>query len=209
VLDMVMPMTDGLRLAEAIREHRAAVELPLVVLSSEERARHAPDLVAATVLKPITPAALHALLRRVLELSAASDTPPMPMLKPIVGSTPGLRILLAEDEPDNQALALQMLGRLGYHAEVACDGAEALERLHQSDYDVVLMDVMMPRLDGLETTRRLRRELPQSRQPRVIALTARALRSDREACLAAGMDGYLSKPVRLDALATALSGAAA
>ncbi len=209
VLDMVLPETDGLILAEAIRQYRAPMELPLVVLSSEDRARHAPDLVAATILKPITPAALHALLRRVLEFRSAPEETPSSIIVPLIPSASSLRILLAEDEPDNQALALQMLGRLGYHAEVASDGAEALERLRQSDYDVVLMDVMMPRLDGLETTRRIRRELPQSRQPRVIALTARALRSDREACLAAGMDGYLSKPVRLDALATALSSAAA
>ena len=83
-----------------------------------------------------------------------------------------------------------------------------MERLHQHPYDLVLMDVMMPRLDGLEATRRIRRELPKSRQPRVIALTARALRSDREACLAAGMDGYLPKPVRMDALASILRPAA-
>ena len=224
VLDMLMPVTDGLQLAEGIREFRSPSELPLVILSSEERARHAPDLVASTVLKPIAPVALHALLRRVLDYGGQAGRPSValpplgsraaapPAAIPPVAAPPavappregGLRILLVEDEPDNQALALQMLGQLGHRADVASDGLEALERLDQHAYDVVLMDVMMPRLDGLEATRRLRRDVPAADQPRVIALTARALRSDREACLSAGMDGYLSKPVRLDALAEAL-----
>ena len=215
VLDMVLPTTDGLKVAEAIRGYRMHTEMPLVVLSSESQARHAPDLVAATVLKPISSSALHALLRRVLDFQAAVRPMPSvpvshsrdvvsPLGQSAAPSHGQVRILLAEDEPDNQALALQMLHQLGYHAEVAADGLEALERLHQHQYDYVLMDVMMPRLDGLEATRRLRREIPAEQQPRVIALTARALRSDREACLAAGMDGYIPKPVRLDALASVL-----
>ena len=213
VLDMRMPDTDGLQLAEGIRRFRSPSELPLVILSSEERARHAPDLVASTVLKPIAPVALHALLRRVLGYGGPAGRPSV-MLPPLDAPPPAgpaprdetddLRILLVEDEPDNQALALQMLGQLGHRADVAGDGLEALERLEQHAYDLVLMDVMMPRLDGLEATRRIRRDVPAENQPRVIALTARALRSDREACLSAGMDGYLSKPVRLDALAEAL-----
>ena len=212
LLDMVMPGLSGVELAAAIRGHRSPSDLPLMVLSSEDTIRHAPDLVASTVLKPVASATLHALLRRVLDYrqrphgegpQRASADLGVPVDPPGEAVSP-LRILLAEDEPDNQTLALQMLHQLGYRAEVAADGAEALDRLHQHPYDVVLMDVMMPELDGLEATRRIRRELPRDEQPRVIALTARALRSDREACLAAGMDDYLSKPVRLDALAEAL-----
>ncbi|MGB3542242.1 response regulator, partial [Rubrivirga sp.] len=220
VLDMVLPETDGLEMAEAMRTYQTTSELPLVVLSSEQQARHAPDLVAATVLKPISSSALHSLLRRVIDYQSAPNLAPMAessglstrVQEAVIPATPTPkeedstmpRILLAEDEPDNQALALQMLQQLGYRADVASDGVEVLERLQQHTYDFVLMDVMMPRLDGLEATRRLRRELPEDQQPRVIALTARALRSDREACLAAGMDGYLPKPVRLDALASVL-----
>ena len=207
VLDMQMPVTDGLALAEGIRAYRASGELPLVILSSESRLRHAPDLVASTVLKPIAPAALYALLRRVLDYGSrgpSSGSPVAASADPRRATSPDLRILLVEDEPDNQALALQMIGRLGYGADLASDGVEALERLREHPYDIVLMDVMMPRLDGLEATRQLRRELPPEAQPRVVALTARSLRSDREACLSAGMDGYLSKPLRLDALAEAL-----
>ena len=210
LLDMRMPGTDGFELAEAVREHRSPADLPLVVLSSEPHLRHAPDLVASTVLKPIAPVALHALLQRVLTYGPRAAAPAASARAAALadggpgGGEHALRILLVDDEPDNRALALQMIRRLGGHADVATDGVEALDRLHQRPYDVVLMDVMMPRMDGLEATRRLRRELPAERQPRVVALTARAMRGDREACLAAGMDGYLSKPFRLDALAEAL-----
>ena len=212
LLDMQMPAMSGLELAEAIRAHRTTAELPIAILSSESRLRHAPDLVASTVLKPIAPVALYALLRRVLDYGrpapptvfegGASDAGPP---RPAAGA---LRVLLVEDEPDNRSLALQMLRQLGHRADVAADGVEALDRLRGQAYDVVLMDVMMPRLDGLEATRRLRRELPAGEQPHVVALTARALRSDREACLAAGMDGCLAKPVRLEALAEVLRPAA-
>ncbi|WP_412070312.1 PAS domain-containing protein [Rubrivirga sp. IMCC43871] len=215
VLDLETPALDGLALAEAIRAYRPPTDLPLVILSSETPLRHAPDVVAATVAKPITSSAMHSLLRRVLAYRVSAGdgalvVPSVPAAELTVSLAtsarmgPALRILLAEDEPDNQALALQMLNALGHQVDIAVDGADALARVHQTAYDVVLMDVMMPVLDGLEATRRLRRELPTDRQPRVVALTARALRRDREACLAAGMDDYLTKPVRLGALADAL-----
>ena len=197
LLDMVLVRSTGLDLAERVRAHRSTDELPLVILSSEDRVRHEPDLVSATLLKPVTSSALHALLRRVLYVQPSTLFSPEIMV-PSSAST--LRVLVAEDEPANRALALRMLGRLGYRADIAADGLEALERIRQQTYDLVLMDVMMPELDGLEVTRRLRRELPQDCQPRVVALTARALRHDREACFAAGMDGYLPKPVRIEAL---------
>ncbi|MEM1057181.1 MAG: response regulator [Bacteroidota bacterium] len=208
VLDMVMPGTDGLEVAAAIRKRRDPTALPLVLLSSEPEARHAPDLVLATVCKPVAPSALHDLLARALATREAlpstlqhPDT--LPTSSPLEAHS--LRILLAEDEPDNQLLAVRMLGEMGFGVEVAATGAEALERLHQHPYDVVLMDVMMPKMDGLEATRRLRAELPPERQPRVIALTARAMASDREACFAAGMDDFLPKPFRMAALQEILS----
>src|SRR4030065_516478 len=94
-----------------------------------------------------------------------------------------LRVLLAEDNATNQKLALRILARIGYRADVAANGLEAIEALNRQGYDVVLMDVQMPELDGLETTRRLRRELPDARQPHVIAMTANAMQGDREMCL--------------------------
>ena len=111
-----------------------------------------------------------------------------------------VRVLLAEDHAVNQRVALGLLARLGVVADVARDGAEALAALDAADYELVLMDLQMPVLDGLEATRRLRRTLPAERQPRVVALTANALAGDAARCREAGMDGYLSKPVRLEDL---------
>jgi CheY-like chemotaxis protein len=116
-----------------------------------------------------------------------------------------LRILLAEDNTTNQKLALRLLARMGYQADVAANGLEVLEALKRQAYDVVLMDVQMPEMDGLEATRHIRRGWPEARQPRVVAMTANAMQGDREMCLAAGMDDYLSKPIRIEELVGALS----
>jgi signal transduction histidine kinase/CheY-like chemotaxis protein/ligand-binding sensor domain-containing protein len=117
---------------------------------------------------------------------------------------PPLRILVAEDNVVNQKVALLLLQRLGYAADVAADGEETLDALRRQRYDVILMDVQMPGMDGLEAARRIRKERPAGEHPWIIAVTANALREDREACLAAGMDDYLSKPVLLEDLRAAL-----
>ncbi|HEY2294982.1 MAG TPA: ATP-binding protein, partial [Thermoanaerobaculia bacterium] len=116
-----------------------------------------------------------------------------------------LRILIAEDNVINQKVALLMLQQLGYAADVAADGEETLAALRRQRYDVILMDVQMPGMDGLEATRRIRDEWPAAERPRIIAMTANVLREDRETCLAAGMDDFLSKPVLLENLRAALS----
>jgi len=110
-----------------------------------------------------------------------------------------------EDNPVNQKLALRLLERLGYEADLAANGLEALERLQQQPYDVVLMDVQMPEMDGLEATRRIRQEIAVDRQPQIVAITANAMKEDREKYLALGMDDYLSKPIRVTELVEALS----
>jgi len=117
-----------------------------------------------------------------------------------------LRILLAEDNSTNQRVALLFLERMGYRADVAADGGEVLEALRRQSYDLILMDVQMPKMDGLEATRRLRALPPeaQTQRPRIIAMTANALRGDREICLAAGMDDYLSKPILFEDLKAAI-----
>jgi CheY-like chemotaxis protein len=115
-----------------------------------------------------------------------------------------LRILIAEDNPVNQRVASLLLLRLGYRAATAGNGLEALAALARADYDVVLMDVDMPELDGCEATRRLRAERSSTTRPWVIALTAGAMPGDRERALGAGMNDFLTKPVRSEALAAAL-----
>ncbi|MFK0734601.1 MAG: ATP-binding protein, partial [Gloeotrichia echinulata HAB0833] len=116
-----------------------------------------------------------------------------------------LRILLAEDHPVNQKLAVLMLKQLGYRADVVSNGLEVLVAIQQLPYDVILMDVQMPEMDGLEATEFICRKYPIGTRPRIIAMTARAIQGDREKCLDAGMDDYISKPIRIEALAQALS----
>jgi PAS domain S-box-containing protein len=122
---------------------------------------------------------------------------------PLAQTVP-LRILLAEDNVVNQKVALSILQKLGYRADVAANGLEVLESLARQSYDVVLMDVQMPEMDGLETTRHICSEWPEAQRPYIIAMTANAMQGDRAACLEAGMDHYLSKPIRLPALIEAL-----
>ncbi|HJZ46353.1 MAG TPA: ATP-binding protein [Roseiflexaceae bacterium] len=124
---------------------------------------------------------------------------------PQMGQRLPLRILVAEDHPTNQKLALAILGRLGYRADIAGDGLEALAALERQPYDVVLMDLHMPEMDGLEATRRFRQHRRAQGRPYIIAMTATAMPGDREACLAAGMDDYVGKPVRVNELIAALS----
>ncbi len=120
---------------------------------------------------------------------------------------PGLRILVAEDHPVNRQVVLGMLGHLGARADLAANGVEVLEALRRQPYDLILMDVQMPEMDGLEATRRIRLLSDDRHQPRIVAMTAHAMAGDRERCLAGGMDGYLSKPVQITDLAAELAAA--
>jgi CheY-like chemotaxis protein len=118
-----------------------------------------------------------------------------------------LRILLAEDNVVNQKLALRLLQQMGYRADVASNGIEAIESIERQTYDVVLMDVQMPEMDGLEAARRICARYPPGARPRIVAMTANAMQGDREMCLAAGMDDYLTKPIRVERLVEALGDA--
>jgi len=119
-----------------------------------------------------------------------------------------LRILLAEDNVINQKVALKMLARMGYRADVAASGIEVLQALDRQRYDLILMDVQMPEMDGLETTERILSRWPKEERPQIIAMTAHALAADKERCLQSGMDDYVSKPVELQDLRSALERAA-
>ncbi len=205
LLDMQMPDMDGLMLAQEIRRFHDAQALPLIMLTSlgrRESGAEAVDL-AAYLTKPVKPSQLHDALVEVFgKAREARSREAVLQLDAQMGERLPLRILVAEDNVVNQKLALQVLKKLGYRADIAANGLEVLEALNRQPYDVVLMDVQMPEMDGLEATRRLR---AMSLPVRVIAMTANAMQGDREMCLAAGMDDYVSKPIRIEELVNALS----
>ena len=142
--------------------------------------------------------------RPVERVPTRSPAEPGDLAGPKLAERLPLRILLAEDNSVNQRVGLLMLERMGYQADVAGNGAEALEALRRQAYDLILMDIQMPELDGLEATRRIRAEFPRERQPRIVAMTANVLREQRDACRAAGMDDFVQKPVGLAELRAAL-----
>ena len=209
ILDLHMPDLDGIELAEAMRDAtlgRGAEPIPVLILSSVGARERRSDAVAAELTKPVKPSALLDAVMTVLvpdaSRAAARPVPASPTGAGLGASNP-LRILLAEDNVVNVKLALKLLERMGYAADVAGNGFEVLDRLERTPYDAVLMDVQMPEMDGLEATRRIRARWPD-RPVRIIAMTANAMEGDREMCLAAGMDDYLSKPIRPEAMAEAL-----
>jgi len=214
-LDVHMPEMDGVTLAMEIQSLRAALSLPLIMLTSlggsrEVAPRPGAKAVefAAFLTKPIKQSQLLEVLMQVfagqpMRVPKREDQQ-QPLLDMQMAERLPLRILLAEDNATNQKLALRLLARLGYRADVAANGIEALGALKRQPYDVVLMDVQMPEMDGLEATRTIRREWPDDQRPYIIAMTANTMAQDREMGMAAGMDDYLTKPIRVEELTTAL-----
>ena len=145
---------------------------------------------------------------RAPEASVPRSVPTSPAFDSGTAERHPLRILLAEDNLVNQKLALRLLAQMGYRADVASNGVEAVEAVERQPYDVVLMDVQMPEMDGLEASRRLVQRAPEGHRPRIVAMTANATQGDREMCIAAGMDDYLTKPIRVDQLVAALANVA-
>ena len=211
LLDMQMPEMDGLMLAGEIKNIPAAQAMPLVLVSSvsarmsdSETARF-----AARLTKPVKAVQLRTVLCNVVGNTAiAGDEKPRDKVQEDrnIDQRRCLRILLAEDNPINQKVALKMLAKIGYRADTVANGLEVLQSLRQIHYDVILMDCQMPEMDGYEATRQIRlREQEEHRKPvHIIAMTAHALQGDREVCLATGMDDYLAKPVRTNELQQAL-----
>ncbi|HZC14152.1 MAG TPA: response regulator, partial [Thermoleophilaceae bacterium] len=207
VLDMQMPEMDGLELAREIRRYRDQNALPLLLLTSMGRLAEARGTseFAAQLVKPVKSSQLYDALVSVLAAGTAPDSAPGPQEGGSRSAVADLRLLVAEDNAVNRQLALALLRRLGYDADVVENGREVLDALERERYDVVLMDVQMPELDGLEATRQIRERRGSSDAPRIIAMTANAMEGDRDECLAAGMDDYLSKPIRPEELARALA----
>ncbi|HKZ86476.1 MAG TPA: response regulator, partial [Anaerolineae bacterium] len=214
ILDMHMPDMDGVALATEIRNlHLPITTIPLVLFTSLGRREAGADAVgfAAHLTKPIKPSQLFDALVGIFSeeavpvqrasVSQGQTDPDMARRHP-------LRILLAEDNAVNQKLALRLLQQMGYRADVAANGLEAIEAIERQTYDVVLMDVQMPEMDGLDASREINKRWPREQRPRIVAMTANAMQGDREMCLAAGMDDYISKPIRVEELVGALSQAA-
>jgi len=225
LVDHQMPEMDGIQLCEKLRKVVPAPGMPLIVISSigtKPDGYQRGDLgIAAFLTKPVRQSTL---LDNILLAMAPGEAPaprawgPRPEAT-VAGATtpaaggvpeagaapPGSRlvVLLAEDNPVNQKVALKMLERLGVRADVANNGEEAVAAVHDRAYDLVFMDVQMPKMDGLEATKRIRAQ-PPARRPFIVAMTADAMPGDRERCLAAGMDDYISKPVRMENLQAVL-----
>jgi signal transduction histidine kinase/CheY-like chemotaxis protein/ligand-binding sensor domain-containing protein len=206
ISDMQMPVISGVQFAKAVREK--SPEIPIILLSSvgDNQSKLHPRLFNAELAKPIKQQALSKHIFNVLrknETPAEEKTTQNKLAEDFATKYP-LRILIAEDNPINQQLIMHVLTRLGYQPELAENGSFALNAVISSSFDLVLMDMQMPEMDGLEATQRIR-QLTLDKQPVIIALTANAMQGDKERCLAAGMNDYLSKPVKLEELTEKIS----
>jgi len=210
ITDMHMPELDGLMLTREIRKFRNEETLPIILLTSLGRRELGADELnfSAYLTKPLKPSALYDALtglfaKNRITLPAEAASPGKGVLDVEMATRHPLRILLAEDNTVNQKLAMRILEQMGYRADVASNGIEAVESIERQTYDVILMDVQMPDMDGLDATRSIRK-LEQITQPHIIAMTANAMEGDREMCIVAGMNDYVSKPIRVNELIEAL-----
>lgn len=212
ILDLLMPQMDGLTLATEMRCLEAGKDLPLVMLTSLDKPENSAQIwqanFAAFLNKPIKQSQLYDVLNQVLVGQpiqvCQSDATSVEIDSPLAQRLP-LRILMAEDNVVNQQVGLHLLQRLGYRADVVGNGLEVLEALRRQSYDLVLMDVQMPEMDGLIATTYICQEWAAIERPRIIAMTANAMQGDKEMCLEVGMDDYISKPIRVEELVRALS----
>ena len=211
LIDYTSSTMGGAKLASEIaaldRSHSMKILLLATHGPAHEAAQAAGPYIRGVLTKPLHQSHLFDALAAVLTGSTDTLLPYQLNLQWAIDHSQlqsPLRILLAEDNVVNQRMAQLLLERLSQTADIVSNGIEAVEAAMRLHYDLILMDVLMPELDGLDATRQIRERLPKERQPRIVAMTANALSGDREACLAAGMDDYISKPVQLDELAKVL-----
>ena len=210
VVDLNMQGIDGVELAARLRRLRP--DLPVVLLSSSDGADEAGHLFAARLTKPVRRMQLLDALLSVLSRShvdpqtapAGFSSVPMPLVLDPADRRNSTRVLVVEDNPVNALVVRTMLERLGYLSEHASSGVEAVEAVRRQPYDLVLMDMQMPEMDGLEATRHIR-ALDLEKQPYVMAFTANVMAEDRAACAAAGMNAFIGKPVRMSDLERSLA----
>jgi signal transduction histidine kinase/CheY-like chemotaxis protein len=206
IVDMMMPGMDGRAVAGRIRADERLRELVVILLTSAGQSEVPVPGVDAELVKPVRPSQLFDVLHTLLAERSVRAEPAPPEVAPEIldASRKGSRVLVVEDNAANLKVTVRMVERLGYRAEVAANGAEAIHMLELSPYDAVLMDCQMPEMDGYEATKVIRKSEPSGRHVPIIAMTAAALAGDRERCLAAGMDDYISKPVKLHIVAAVL-----
>ncbi len=208
ILDMQMPQMDGFMLVKEIESIYQDNTFPFIILSSmgRNKPRTADKNIVAFLNKPIKTSNLFNILLSAIEPTPikVTENKKTAGLERSLGERHPLRILLAEDNPINQKVAIHILKRLGYNIDIANNGIEALESLERQDYDVILMDIQMPEMDGDEATHKIRTDIPKEKQPYIIAMTAHALEGDREKYLSLGMNNYVGKPVKIDELVKAL-----
>ncbi len=209
ILDLQAPMISGAVLSETMEQVPSFAQIPLILTSTLLKRPSLPKTfhIIAYLKKPIHPATLYdALLQSFGEEGQMVDLPETEpsQFDKMMGLKHPLHILVAEDNENNQIVLQRMLERLGYRADIVGDGQEVLQTLKQRPYDVVLMDIQMPNLDGVATTQLIHEQCPQTKCPTIIAMTAYALKGDRERYLSLGMDDYISKPIAINELVTAL-----
>ncbi|MBX2865204.1 MAG: response regulator [Leptolyngbyaceae cyanobacterium MAG.088] len=213
ILDMQMPEVDGLTLAHKIRAQPYGTHLPLVMLTSLGRPEMSAEALeeanfSAFLNKPIKQSQLYEALAQVfigqpIKIQQATSDQ-QPQLDSTLAQTHPLRILVAEDNLVNQQLIRQWLSKLGYRPDIVGNGYEAIDALKRQPYDVILMDVHMPEMDGLTATEKICKQWAVSERPHIVALTASAMKGDRDLCIASGMNNYVSKPIHVPDLVTAL-----
>jgi len=201
------PAIDGLAVSIALRSLRGPAQLPIVLIAAalpgpEEAGAADSGVVQATLTKPVPPHKLHDVMAQ-LGRHQAVEPEPHPTPAPGV-----LKVLVAEDNALNQNTLRRLVTKLGHHVDVVANGREAVAAVAKESYDAVLMDVLMPEMDGLQAAEAICRRWPRGTRPRLVALTAMAAPGDQERCLRAGFDDYMSKPIHLDELSETLTAAA-
>jgi CheY-like chemotaxis protein len=205
ILDLQMPEMDGISLAEEIRKYKTPESLPIIMLTSigfkEDDEKIKSIKFASYINKPVKQSNLYNICIHIFKGKKIhrKEKPQKTAIDHNFAQKYPLKILVAEDNPVNQKLTEKILKKLGYQAQIVENGLEALHQLEQQKFDVILMDVQMPEMDGYEATEIILQRWPENR-PQIIAMTANAMEGDREKCIEAGMDDYISKPIKVEEL---------